>query len=731
MNVKEKKILVIGLARSGLAAIRLLHAAGADNIILTEQKEVSEKAELEEYGVKILPQSDEVFKEDYDLVIKNPGISPLKDFVVSFRERNIPVITEIELAYQLCRPQHYIAITGTNGKTTTTTLAYEFLKKAYGDKAHVAGNIGIPLCEVALKNDLMNKEGHYIALEMSQGQLVDIDEFCPDVSCIINLTPDHIDFMGSLENYYLSKTLVYKNMKSSGTFILNIDDDEILKYTDKRPVPCSVKTLSVKKEADACIKDGRITVNGQDIMAASEVPIPGEHNLQNILFSACACMQAGVSAKDIADVIKTFPGVEHRIEFVREIDGVRYYNDSKATNTDASITALKSFTHGVILLVGGFEKGLSMDEMKKYLGCVKAIIGYGASGKRIAFDLAGIPQETDPSEKNLADSKGRSVQIVTDMHEAVAAARALAVKGDVILLSPTTSSFDQYPNFEERGKHFKKIVKELLCKDDYIGIFDSGIGGLTVFKSIMDKMPEEKLIYFGDTAHVPYGTKSHKQIRAYAMQDVNFLTRFNLKALVIACNTADSVARQTLKDNFNLPIFGVIEPASRKAAAITKNNRIGVMATAATVRSGSYQEMIHKYNPEVEVFPLACPLLVPLVEDGRFKKEDKVVQLLLTEYLDKLKEHNVDTIVLGCTHYPLLEDAVKNLIPDINVISSSEAAAAYLSEGLTEMNLDRQSGIPEYRYYVSDDPEHFKENASIFMGHELEEDVLLVSDTQL
>ena len=185
MEVKGKKILVIGLARSGMAAIRLLHAAGADNITLTEQKEVAERAELEAINVNIVPQTGDVFKEDYDLVIKNPGISPLKDFVVDLRSRNIPVITEIELAWQLCAPQHYIAITGTNGKTTTTTLTYEFLKKAYGDKAHFAGNIGVPLCEVALENDLLHREGHYIALEMSQGQLADIDTFkpVPGITC--------------------------------------------------------------------------------------------------------------------------------------------------------------------------------------------------------------------------------------------------------------------------------------------------------------------------------------------------------------------------------------------------------------------------------------------------------------------------------------------------------------------------------------------------------------------
>ncbi len=448
MELKEKKILIIGLARSGMAAIRLLHAAGAQHITLTERRAPEEIAELDELktmGVRVLQQTDAVFDEDYDLVVKNPGISPLTDFVVSLRGRGIPVITEIELAYQLAKPQHFLAVTGTNGKTTATTLTYEFLKKAYGDKAHVAGNIGTPLCEVVLEADLMHQESHYIALEMSQGQLVDIDSFRADAAAIVNLTPDHLDFFrGDLDAYYVSKMRVYENMRGSDVFVKNIDDAVIAEYTEKYPVQCSVRTFSLEKDADACLKDGQIVIDGKNVMPVNDVPIPGMHNLQNILVAASLCVTAGVSTEDIAEVIRNFKGVEHRIEFVREIDGVRYYNDSKGTNTDATITALKAFDKGVILLVGGFEKGLSMDEMKKHLGCVKAVVGYGASGKRIATDLVGD-----------------AAIVVTDLVEAVGAARGVAAAGDVILLSPTTSSFDQYPNFEERGKHFKEIVNGL------------------------------------------------------------------------------------------------------------------------------------------------------------------------------------------------------------------------------------------------------------------------------
>ncbi|MDO4521372.1 MAG: Mur ligase family protein, partial [Erysipelotrichaceae bacterium] len=173
MEFRNKKILVIGLARSGLAAIRLLHEIGVTDITLTEQKEVKEREWLESIGVTILPQSDEVFSRPYDIVIKNPGVPPISPFIRRFKDRGVPVITEIELAVQTAKPQHYIGITGTNGKTTTTTLVYEMLKKAFGDKAHVGGNIGIPLCEVVLENNLLNEEGHYISLELSNMQLID------------------------------------------------------------------------------------------------------------------------------------------------------------------------------------------------------------------------------------------------------------------------------------------------------------------------------------------------------------------------------------------------------------------------------------------------------------------------------------------------------------------------------------------------------------------------------
>ena len=252
-------------------------------------------------------------------------------------------------------------------------------------------------------------------------------------------------------------------------------------------------------------------------------------------------------------------------------------------------------------------------------------------------------------------------------------------------------------------------------KESYIGVFDSGIGGLTVAESIMESLPNENIIYFGDTAHLPYGTKSEKQIMEYVFDDVNFLQQFNLKALVVACNTADSVARRMLKKQYDLPIFGVIKPASFQAAKTSKNHRIGVMATTATVRSGAYPQAIHQFDKNAEVFTLACPLLVPLVENGRYDKDDIVVTTILQEYLDQLLIHDIDTLVLGCTHYPLLMEAIQYLAPHINVISSSDAAAEALRIGLEERDLLSETGNGANKYFVSDDAEHFGENARLFL----------------
>lgn len=447
MDLSGKKVLVVGLARSGMAAIRVLKKLGAE-VTLSESKkkdDIKEIGFLNENNVEIVGQDMEVFERDFDFVVKNPGVPYRSPMMQKLQERNIPVITEIELAYQVAKPQHYIAITGTNGKTTTSTLTYEILRRAFPGKAHLCGNIGIPLCEIVMENGLMEEGGHYIALEISNFQLVNIDKFRPEVATIINLTPDHIDFMGSLDNYYKSKTEVYRNMAGNDVFLLNADDPVVKEYTDRYPVKCAKESFSTDSQSADCIaKDGYLEIKGEKIIPLNAIKIVGKHNLQNVMIAVSAAKAIGISNDVILEAVSSFKGVEHRIEFVREIDGVKYYNDSKGTNTDATITALKAFDRGVILLVGGFEKGLPMDEMKKHLGCVKKIIGFGACGARLVHDLVG--------EDGI---------VVTTLDEAVAQANKIAESGDTVLLSPTTSSFDQYTCFEERGDHFKKIINAL------------------------------------------------------------------------------------------------------------------------------------------------------------------------------------------------------------------------------------------------------------------------------
>ncbi len=447
MDFTGKKVLVVGLARSGLAAIKVLHSLHAE-ITLSETKEITDEKDLaflKQCNVKIENQDLSVFQQDYDLCVKNPGVPYRSEKIQLLNSRNIPVITEIELAYLVSKPQHYVAITGSNGKTTTTTLVYQLLKNYYGNKAHVGGNIGIPLCEIVMNENLMEEEGHYIALEISNFQLVNIDKFRPEVATILNLSPDHIDFMGSVENYYKSKTEVYRNMKDDDVFIYNTDDATVKEYVEKYPVNCKVESFSLdNSDTDSYIRNGFMYVMGEKVLPLECIKVVGKHNLQNIMVAVFAAKAVGIPNESIVKTVSDFTGVGHRIEFVREISGIRYYNDSKGTNTDATITALKAFNHGVILLVGGFEKGLPMDEMKNYLGCVKQVIGFGLSGRRIATDLVG--------DKAI---------VVTDLEEAVAQANKIAVSGDTVLLSPTTSSFDQYTCFEQRGEHFKSIVNSL------------------------------------------------------------------------------------------------------------------------------------------------------------------------------------------------------------------------------------------------------------------------------
>lgn len=442
-----KKVLVLGLARSGMAAVKLLHKLGAV-ITVSESKalsDIKELPELEKMGVRVVNQEREVFEEDFYIAVKNPGINGKLWFVKRLRERGISVITEIELAFMVSAPQHFVAITGSNGKTTTSTLVYEIIKKQYPEKTLLCGNIGIALCEMVLENDLINNEGFYIVLEISNFQLVDIVKFRPEISVIINLAADHLDFMGSEDAYYRSKLRVYENMKDGDTFLYNLDDELIKEYTAEVPVCCKTLSYSLFDEkADLFADNEYVYSEGEKLFPVSDIKVVGRHNVQNVLVGVGAALKCGVSRENIRDAVSSFNGVPHRIEFVREKDGIRFYNDSKGTNVDATVTALKAFSAPVILLAGGHEKGLDLSPLKPLLSGVKKVIAYGECGERI--------------QKELADGKGVLVDALSD---AVDEAMKTATSGDVVLLSPTTSSYDQYTCFEERGEHFKSLVNSL------------------------------------------------------------------------------------------------------------------------------------------------------------------------------------------------------------------------------------------------------------------------------
>lgn len=436
----------MGLARSGIAAAELLVKLGAQ-VTVSERKpknEIDNADYLEGLGIRIISQDGPEMNEDYFRVIKNPGINGKLPVIQQFVKRGIPVTTEIELAFDVCPDQHYIAVTGTNGKTTTCTLLYEVMCKAFPGKAYLSGNIGTALCRTIIDNNLTENPGNYIVLEISNFQLLDIIKFRPEVSVIINLAPDHLDFMGTEDAYYRSKARVYENQKEGDVYLKNLDDSLVSEYNEKLPVGCKTVTYSlVDSSADYYADEENLYADGKKMFPLDIIKVVGRHNVQNVLVAVAAAKSLGAADRDIISAIGEFKGVEHRIEYVREVDGVKYYNDSKGTNVDATVIALRAFKCHVFLLAGGHEKGLPLDALKPLLDNV-TIVAYGACGPRIYSELA---KEDGVLLENLA--------------QAVEFSHKNAKPGDVVLLSPTTSSFDQYKCFEDRGDHFKAIVNAL------------------------------------------------------------------------------------------------------------------------------------------------------------------------------------------------------------------------------------------------------------------------------
>lgn len=259
-----------------------------------------------------------------------------------------------------------------------------------------------------------------------------------------------------------------------------------------------------------------------------------------------------------------------------------------------------------------------------------------------------------------------------------------------------------------------------------IGVFDSGLGGLTAVKQLMDLLPEEDIIYFGDTGRVPYGTRSKDTIIKYTIQDINFLKTFQIKMIVVACGTASTVALPVLQDRVDLPMVGVLSEAVTSAVRQTKNNKIGVVATPATIKSGAFERAIHATAPQAQTYGKACPLFVPLVENGHF--DTQVAELVAREYLEPLKEADIDTLIMGCTHYPLLNRVVGRIMgPQVTLVNVGEETAKYVKRYLTEQDMRAEPGKKgHYSYFVSDSVENFSHLGSMFLQREIGEMVNLV-----
>lgn len=431
-----KKALVIGYARSGKSVSKLLKQHGYE-ITITDIEAIADKTDLEAQGMHVFDQGHPVslLETPWDLVVKNPGIPYHVPFVSEIQQR-YPIISEIEVVLRFHPHYQFAAITGTNGKTTTTTLLYEMLKEG-PNPALCAGNIGIPLSELALTEEAVLTN---VAFEVSAFQLVATPSFKPKVATIMNLTPDHLDYFDSLEAYYQAKLLVYKNQTPDDFFLRNCDDAEIVKRT--QDVKATVINYSLTKPADVCLRNGWIMYQDVALFATDQLKIVGLHNVQNALVAAVSAYLLGVDVKKIQKVIETFTGVEHRIEYVREYQGVKYYNDSKATNVESLIVALEAFNQPVILLAGGYDKHIGFDLLNAHRHQIKTLLAFGAT-------------------KDQFQTIVKDAIIVDTMAQALAKAQAIAQPGDIVLLSPGCASYDQFDNYEQRGEQFKTLVMQL------------------------------------------------------------------------------------------------------------------------------------------------------------------------------------------------------------------------------------------------------------------------------
>lgn len=453
MDLTDKKVVVVGTGVSGMGAVKLLSETSAD-ITLYDGNDKADRDEIlkkipDDCDLRLIigEMPDEVVKET-DLLVISPGVPIDSDIVKLFEKENVPVWGEIELAYNFEKGTVF-AITGTNGKTTTTTLVGEIMKK-YNNQTFVVGNIGNSYTSEVLKT---TKDSYTVA-EISSFQLETIREFAPKGSAILNITPDHLNRHYTMENYAAVKESITKNqwkVREDDYCVLNYDDKVLREFgkTIKNPVYFSRK----EKPSKGAYLDGRIIryFDGKDdyeVMSVDDMHLFGNHNYENVMAAIAMTIEAGVPLNIIINVIKDFMGVEHRIEYVRDKNGVRYYNDSKGTNPDSSIKALEAMSRPTILIAGGYDKHSEFDEfIEAFDNKVKLMVLLG--------------QTADKIEKTAVRHGFTNIIKTDSLEKAVKICAENAVSGDVVLLSPACASWGMFKNYEERGKLFKEYVNSL------------------------------------------------------------------------------------------------------------------------------------------------------------------------------------------------------------------------------------------------------------------------------
>ncbi|HEX8710615.1 MAG TPA: UDP-N-acetylmuramoyl-L-alanine--D-glutamate ligase [Terracidiphilus sp.] len=449
MELKGKKVLVVGLGKSGLAAALFLRHRGA-------QVTVSDVRSAEALAREIPALLDEgimveagghgllTFRRQ-DLIVVSPGVPLDTPALVQVRSFGIPVIGELELAARFMQGRS-LAITGSNGKTTTTALTGAILK-AGGLPTLVAGNIGVPV--VSLIDETTPET--WSVLEVSSFQLETTEEFHPQISVILNITPDHLDRHGTFENYALAKERIFAVQDASDAVVLNADNPRTAEVAPRTRAKVYWFSARHEVERGAWVKDGRLVYRGdkedavEDVMALEGIRLKGAHNVENVLAAACAARLAGVPADAVRNGIKNFEAVEHRLEFVATVNGVDFYNDSKATNVDATVKAVEAFQGGIHLILGGKDKGSDYTTLNELLRArVRAVYTIGSAAAKIESQLRGVVP----------------IHSCETLEAAVTAAANAARPGEVVLLAPACSSFDQFENYEHRGRVFKQLVSE-------------------------------------------------------------------------------------------------------------------------------------------------------------------------------------------------------------------------------------------------------------------------------